>query len=662
MCELSETVERKFIDSIELDDCWEIETDTGWSPISHIHKTIEYQEYLLTTESGKQLICADTHIIFDENMSQIFTKDCIPGKTKIVTRDGIELVASLIKTENCSNMYDLSVSDDNHRFWSGEILSHNSTILDALTYVLYGKPFRKINKPQLINSTNNSNLLVEIEIDIDKNTYKIKRGMKPNIFEIYENGKLLNQDSLNKDYQEFLETMILKMNYKTFTQIVVIGNATYMPFMKLNPFDRRIIVENLLDIDLFSKMNILLKTLLSETKENLLDNSYKLDLLKEKIKIHNNLISDSSNNVNIQIEDNKKEIARNLIQKEAKEKNIKDLLEEIESIKTSDISLQSIKSKQKKLVDYRAKFNEKTKSLSKEIKFFSSNNSCPTCTQPIGESFRKDVLDIKNSELVKFSNALKVCNDDIDAILQKIKDIEESVDNINSTNTKIYQIQFEIDSLSSYITKLEKTNAALLKKRESELSQIREEYDNLLVENETLSIKREDIINSQHIQSIAAVLLKDDGIKTKIIKHYLPIMNKIINKYLQIMDFYSNFSLDENFNEVIKNKSKENFSYHSFSEGEKLRIDLAILFTWRELSKNKNAANTNLLILDEILDSSLDASGTDEFLKILTTNNEKMNTFVISHKTELLADKFDRVYTFSKLNGFTKISVTENNN
>lgn len=535
-----------------------------------------------------------------------------------------------------------------------------STILDALTFVLFGKPFRKINKPQLINSTNNSNLLVEIEFDIDKNAYKIRRGMKPNIFEIFENNKLINQDSLNKDYQEYLENMILKMNYKTFTQIVVIGNATYMPFMKLIPADRRIIVENLLDIDLFSKMNILLKSLLSETKESLIDNSYKIELLKEKLKIHGNIISGSSNNIDIQIEENDKEISRNKTQLKIKQDKISQIEEEIETIKTNDSSLSTIKTKHKKLVEYQARFKEKIKNISKDISFFTSNDTCPTCTQNIEEEFRKEILDSRSSELEKYNSAIESCDVELTDILQKIQEIEDTFDNVKRKKDEISKINFEVDSIISYIKKLENMNANLLIKKEQELTQIKEEYENLMNENQILSTKREEILNSQHIQSIAAVLLKDDGIKTKIIKHYLPIMNKIINKYLNVMDFYVNFSLDENFNEVIKNKSKENFTYHSFSEGEKLRIDLAILFTWRELSKNKNAANTNLLILDEILDSSLDASGTDEFLKILSSNKEQMNTFVISHKTDLLADKFDRVYTFSKVNGFTKISVTEN--
>jgi DNA repair exonuclease SbcCD ATPase subunit len=656
MFELSDTINRKFINSFELSD-WEIDTDTGWKQISHIHKTIEYSEWIITTSSGKELICADDHIIFDENMKQIFVKDCVPNITRIQTRDGVELVVSVTNTGNYSNMYDVSVNDVNHRFWSGDILSHNSSFLDALTFVLYGKPFRKINKPQLINSTNNSDLLVEINFKINKDSYLIRRGMKPNIFEIFTNNKLIDQNAISRDYQELLENHILKMNYKTFTQIVVIGNATYMPFMKLNPVDRRNIVENLLDIDIFSKMNSLLKTKVSKTKEEINGTSYKLDLSKEKMKIHKNLISNSTSDIDKSITDIDAEMRRNELQVIAKELAIDKLNNEIQEIIVNDSKISTLTSKLSNLTHYSVTFKEKMKNLSKEIKFFNTNDSCPTCTQSIPEEFKSTTLSSKEKELTKYNDAISSCNSEINSISIEIEEINKNIEEIKERKTEITKRQFEIDSITQYIGKLSKQINDLRVKKIEDVKKIEEEKTILEQELETLNEERDTLLNQQHLQSIAAILLKDDGIKTKIIRHYLPVMNKIINKYLQLMDFYVNFSLDENFDEVIKNKSKENFTYHSFSEGEKLRIDLAILFTWREISKMKNAANTNLLILDEILDSSLDALGIDDFLKILSSSKEQTNTFVISHRSDGIQDKFERIYRFSKVNGFTKISI-----
>lgn len=657
MLELSDSVNRKFVDSIELDDCWEIETDSGWSPITHVHKTIQYQEFILKTESGKELICADDHIIFDDNMSQIFVKDCIPGLTKIYTRDGIEVVSDIISTDTYSNMYDVTVTDKNHRFWSGDILSHNSTILDAITYVLYGKPFRKINKPQLINTTNNGDLFVELEFETPSNSYVVKRGMKPNIFEIYENDKLINQDAANRDYQDILENHILKMSYKTFTQIVVIGNATYMPFMKLQPGDRRQIVDNLLDIDIYSKMNVILKNRISETKELISDTNYKVDLSKEKMKMYSNLLQDGSTNIDKQIESNKADILRNEIQIDSKRKTIEKIQEEISQITINESKIKTLNSKISEMNKYSATFKEKIKLIKKDMSFFENTSNCPTCTQSIPDDFKSKNLEVKQKEHIKYVDALESCNIQIQTIREELDSIMSNMEEISKRNDIIKERSFEIDSLQKYIDNIKNQNNSLLNQKMEDMAKAKEEYSALEKENEDLSLQRDTLLNTQHLHSIATILLKDDGIKTKVIRHYLPIMNKIINKYLHMMDFYVSFTLDENFNEVIKNKAKENFSYHSFSEGEKLRIDLAILFTWREIAKMKNAANTNLLILDEIFDSSLDASGVDEFLKILNSNKEHTNTFVISHKTEFLVDKFERIYKFYKVNGFTKVAI-----
>jgi DNA repair exonuclease SbcCD ATPase subunit len=562
---------------------------------------------------------------------------------------------NILSTGNKFNEIDLDVAKTN--LCIGKNGEGKSSFLDALTFGLYGKPFRKINKPQLINSTNNSDLLVEITFKINNSSFLVRRGMKPNIFEIYENDKIVNQDAISRDYQEYLENNILKMNYKTFTQIVVIGNATYMPFMKLSPADRRNIVENLLDIDIFSKMNGLLKGMLSKTKEDINNTSYKLDLSKEKMKIHNNLLTDSTSNIDKSIQDIEADISRSEIQLDSKKESVEAIQKEIDDIIINDSKMNSLNNKLTQLNGYSATFKEKIKNLKKEVIFFDTNEACPTCTQTIPESFKEENISSKTKELGKYNTALDSCVGEITTITKELEEIAKNLEEIRSKKTHISQKQFEIDSIKTYLTKLSKSLSDLHKKKTEDLKKIKEETDNIKSELDNLTKQRDEALNRQHLQSIAAVLLKDDGIKTKIIRHYLPLMNKIINKYLNLMDFYVSFTLDENFDEVIKNKAKESFSYHSFSEGEKLRIDLAILFAWREISKMKNAANTNLLILDEILDSSLDALGIDEFLKILSSNKETTNTFVISHKTEFLVDKFERILRFSKIKGFTKISV-----
>lgn len=564
---------------------------------------------------------------------------------------------NILSTGN--NFITVNLTDCTTNLLIGKNGEGKSTILDAITFVLYGKPFRKINKPQLINSVNNSDLMCEVTFETSSKQYLVKRGMKPNVFEIYENDKLINQDAASRDYQEFLENNILKMSYKTFTQIVVIGNATYMPFMKLTPNDRRQIVDNLLDIDIFSKMNVILKSRISETKENISNVAYKVDLSKEKMKMYNNLLLEGTSNIDKQIQNNNSEISRNTLQIDNKRKSIQKIQSEISQITVNESKIKSLNNKISEMTKFGATFKEKIKILKKEISFFEGTSSCPTCTQVIPEEFKESTLDVKKKEYDKYVDALSSCDSQIGSIRKDLDNIFSSMEEISKRNEIIKERTFEIDSLEKYIIKIQKQNSDLMAQKMQDMAKAKEEYSVLEEENVRLNAERDDLLNKQHLHSIAAILLKDDGIKTKIIRHYLPIMNKIINKYLHMMDFYVSFSLDENFNEVIKNKAKENFSYHSFSEGEKLRIDLAILFTWREIAKMKNAANTNILILDEIFDSSLDASGVDEFLKILNSNKEHTNTFVISHKTEFLVDKFERTYKFFKVNGFTKVAIDQ---
>lgn len=531
-----------------------------------------------------------------------------------------------------------------------------STFSEAISFVLYGKALRKINKPQLINNVNKNDLLVEITFSTNNNHYKIVRGMRPNVFEIYENDKLINQDADSRDYQNYLETNILKMNYKTFTQIVVIGNATHVPFMKLNPAERRFVVENLLDIDIFSKMNRLLKFKIDKNKDDIGNINYDINITKEKVKLHKSVIEDSRNNIQAKIDTNNSLI-------ETYNEKIEYLKTELNKLQIMsnniqsdiDLNITDLKEKIQKVSEYQITFKNKIKAFNKEIKFFEESTTCSTCSQEIPETYKDEILTKKKNDLQKFQNAIELANIEYEKLDEKLSNFMDKSREVNKCYETMSSHNAELSSIESLIQNLLTENKRLLEEKSEDMLAIEMEYDNLLEQNKILIQQRDSLLNSQHLNSIAAVLLKDDGIKTKIIRHYLPAMNKIINKYLQMMDSYVDFTLDENFEEVILNAAKEGFSYFSFSEGEKLRINLAILFTWREITKLKNSANTNLLILDEIFDSSLDAAGIDDFLKIINIISDNTNTFIISHKDEIIQDRFDNVIRFEKVNGFSRI-------
>ena len=528
-----------------------------------------------------------------------------------------------------------------------------STILDALTFVLYGKSFRKINKSQLINTTNEKNCEVEIEFIVNSTEWKILRGIKPNIFKISKNGKDLDQSSHAGDQQKWLEQNVLKMNYKSFTQIVILGSSTFVPFMQLNGSSRREVVEDLLDIKIFSAMNNLIKEKIRMVREEVKTFELKKESLKDKAEMQENFIKEleEQGKNNIQ-EKNEKikvlgiEVDTHLEHNQLTEVSVSDLMEKQEKVAGDDDKLT-------KLNNLKGKITQKVATITKEHKFFTDNKVCPTCTQPIEEEFRVNRIDEAQTKAKELQSGYKELEEAIKKEQERelhftnlSKEITKLTHGISKNNTRISGCQRQIRDLDSEVQKL----TDQLANRNTEHEKLEEFRNNLQKTYENLAEKKEKITYFDFTYS----LLKDGGVKTMIIKKYLPLINQQVNKYLQMMDFYINFKLDEQFNETIESPIHEDFSYASFSEGEKMRIDLALLFTWREVARFKNSVNTNLLIMDEVFDSSLDSMGTDEFLKIIRFIIKDANIFVISHKADMF-DKFERVMKFDKVKGFSRL-------
>ena len=539
----------------------------------------------------------------------------------------------------------------------GENGAGKSTVLDALCFSLFGRPFRSINKPQLLNSVNNSSAVVEVEFKIGSKNIKVVRGIKPNIFEIYINGKMYNQDANVRDYQNYLEQQILKLNYRSFTQVVILGSSTFIPFMQLKARHRREVVEEILDIQIFSLMNMLLKQRLKNISDDIRDIDYQLELIKEKTSLQKQYIDDVKRNKNKVIEEkgvliscNEEEVFKMKLDIDFYQTNNKEL---IYQIRDNDV----VNEKQNKLKDIKSTLVEKKNSNSRMVEFFEKEDDCPTCEQHIDEKFKKNMISTKQKEVNKFATALSELEQILDESINRQKDI-------NAIADKIRENEVYIAKENSSVTQLEKFNATLKSEVEqlqasdvvkSDFDRLEELKENLSdIENQKSKL-REDLTYSEAARS----MLQDTGIKTKIIKQYLPIMNKLINTYLIAMEFYVNFTLNESFEETIKSRYRDEFTYDSFSEGEKMRIDLALLFTWRAVAKMKNSTNTNLLMLDEIFDSSLDGAGTDEFLKILNTLGNE-NVFVISHKQDVLVDKFNSTIRFAKVKNFSHIMERDN--
>ena len=535
----------------------------------------------------------------------------------------------------------------------GENGAGKSTVLDALCFALFGKPFRTISKSQLVNTVNAMETVVEIEFSIASRKYKIVRGIKPNVFEIWQNNKMLNQEANSRDYQKILEQQILKLNYRSFTQVVILGSSTFVPFMQLKARFRREVVEDLLDIKIFSMMNALIKQRLKDLVGELQEIEYKYKLSGEKIVMQEAYIEDIKKNKDVIVKEKENDYEFNAKSLDEK-RNKKTELEETNKKLYQSVEDQiNIESKDMKLKDLRSTLTEKQKEKDRMIAFFEKHNDCPVCTQDIPKDFKSQMITTKETERKEIADGLSKMEEELiktetrlDEIKKITSDIQTNSIEIASLNTSIQELEKWNIRLDSEIKELEKS--AINNTDEEKLRILKDEYD--LVEKQRKDLKEEKVY-----KEASKAMLQDTGIKTKIIKQYLPIMNQLINKYLASMEFYVNFSLDESFEETIKSRFRDNFNYESFSEGEKMRIDLALLFTWRAIAKMKNSTNTNLLILDEIFDSSLDSAGTDEFLKILNTL-EGENVFVISHKQDVLVDKFKHTLKFEKNKNFSKMA------
>ena len=538
----------------------------------------------------------------------------------------------------------------------GENGGGKSTMLDALCFALFNKPFRNINKPQLINSINKKNLLVEIEFQTGRKFYKIVRGIKPNVFEIYADGELINQDAAARDYQKYLEESILKMNYKSFTQIVILGSASFTPFMQLPAFTRREIIEDILDIQIFTTMNSVLKDKLVEIKDRLAAADSRLEILKQKATLQKEYVDTLETNK----EKRSDEIQSRIDEGERQIENLSSLTKELEvekvSVEETQKSLGDLATKQKKLESFKTKFSTQLRDLKKEVSFYEETDECPTCQQGIAHDHKETIVSSRQEKMQELSSGMDKLQEEftkLEELIAENETLSEQISGLNAEiithNNEIIVQQRLIQALNLELNDITTKTADI----DGEKDKLKAFAKDVLAQNS----EKANLNEEKHYMDAVSTLLKDTGIKTKIIRQYLPVINKLVNKYLTAMDFFVQFNLDEKFDETIKSRHRDDFSYASFSEGEKQRIDLALLFTWRTIAKMKNSVATNLLILDEVFDSSLDNNGTDYVMALLDTLGEETNTFVISHKGDQLFDKFRSLIKFEKKNNYSEMVV-----
>lgn len=530
--------------------------------------------------------------------------------------------------------------------------SGKSTMLDALTFVLFGKPFRKINKPNLINSINDSEMLVEVEFRAQNKKFLVRRGQKPSVFQIYENGKLIDQDAKTGDYQMLLEKTILNFNYKAFTQIVILGSAAFVPFMQLPAADRRKIIEDLLDINIFSTMNTILKGKMKALLEHAKTVKTNIQTVLSNIEMQKKFVEESKKNAQDQIESKQQELQINLNYVNELTSNVVLIQQHVDSMIKSVSDEIKVKAKAKSLESYRIKIDSNLDKVNADLIFFQTNDNCPKCRQRI-KNKDDHILDC-NAKIEEYTEGLLRLETQQHKLEERITDIVSKKKKIADHQSELTRIQASVTQVQKYIQKLQIEIEELSKKKpiSDDLMAVSKK---LIEELEKLNEEKKEIIERRSYLDVATALLKDNGIKAKIIKQYLPIINKLVNKYLTQMDFFVNFNINEEFEETIKSRYRDLFSYENFSEGEKLRIDLALLFTWRAIAKIKNSMHTNLLILDEVLDGSLDNAGTEEFMKLLDTFGKESNIFIISHKGDILQDKFNEVLRFEKIKNFSEI-------
>lgn len=530
-----------------------------------------------------------------------------------------------------------------------------STFIDALTFGLFGKPYRNINIPTLVNSINDQDLVVEVEFLIGRRNYLVRRGLKPKIFEIYQNGKLIPQDSKNKDYQSQFEQNILKLNYRSFTQVVVLGSATFVPFMRLAKAERRFLIEDLLDIKIFSMMNSLLKQKFSQIKDSLYLLENEFEISKEKLSLQKQFIQTLKADNKQKIQLCKDQIKENQVKSLELQNNIDKKQKEIDELLLQGSESDDLSEKIDKLDSIQNQIEKNIDKTQKVADFYIENDSCPVCKQSIDSEFKTKMVQSKKVKLDELKIGLKDLKKELLEKNQQFDKCSKKLDEANFKQKELTKLSNEVSSINKYISKLQSDIESLSSKKD-----IKEADEKKIVELQKqikeLEVRRDTLIEDKHYLDIVSVMLKDTGIKTRIIKQYLPLINKYVNKYLGDLDFFVNFNFDENFKEEIKSRGRDNFSYENFSEGEKLRIDLAILFAFREISRMKNQSNCNILILDEILDRSLDAVGIDDFLKIMYTMGKKMNIFIISPRGELFMDKFPATLRFAKIKNFSVIT------
>lgn len=537
---------------------------------------------------------------------------------------------------------------------SGSNGSGKSTILDAIVFALYGKPFRRINKPQLLNSINQKELLVEIEFSVGGSEYLVKRGIRPAIFEIWKNGEMINQDAASRDYQEYLEQNILKLNYKSFNQIVILGSATYVPFMELSAGQRREIIEDLLDIQVFSTMNILLKERINENKAKITENNYQIDLVNSKIESAKEHSESIRRIRQIEVDKIREKIQENLNKVEDEKEKIEALENEISALIETIQDKAPTKKKLEKAKGLRLDLESTRRTFEKELSFYHDNDNCPICKQGIEHGFKDTMIAERTQKKAEIEDGLVKIDEKITELDSRINEISDVEDKIQKLNVKIgehrAQVKMSISAMTSYKKELENAEKEV---EEVDLSKLKE-YNKTL---KNLQTDQTDLFDKRETLGVVGAMLKDGGIKTRIIRQYIPVMNKLINKYLAAFDLFVDFQLDENFNEVIKSRFRDTFSYASFSEGEKLRITLSIMLSWRAVAKLRNSVSTNLLILDETLDGALDGTGIENLIDTLHSLNSNDNIFVISHRGDSFGEKFESHIKFEKVKNFSQLAA-----